>query len=581
MGFHIDFSDDVKQVAGALTVNPASVFSKPFAGYLLFLFQDVSPGDKRIHEWMRRRADMLDEATGEAVGFAIFTTGLSVDVRVGDGGSSMPWDGAKAPAVRAEFDPCEHQANCKGYDIRRLVSSGLFGTVTDEARIEAVNKAVIRLARELKVMDQLPCVVALDGFPHPGMSRKVFGLDKVDLAEFDSAIVKAVGRLECHPNYKTYRERIESLHRRKDELDAIDKETAASANRDDYGKRVFFKALRQGERDKLSGVISSVIDISHDDGTFWGEFFEECDRLSRLQKVFSTLGDWKTLRWPLDGEELRIIEGIIKSHWDLLSDVTGMGCFPDALKSEGIWKKWIEAFGSDWGQLAKLCFERLDAHVGKETMKSIYGQIRWEDLAEKRNALVARINLDIDALTQMEDRPSWMSILESAIEGKAESNTTQGPYHLSGWMLGEGMVEAFFKSYLNGSWNEVFERIVAKHGKDALTRKPNVFISYAREDEQKVIERETAIQIGVGHVFRDRRNLMSGDDWEKRLYEEIESRDIFYLCWSNNAVKAESFVRNEYLHALRHGKDIRPEVISRPCPEIPKELKRITFTGYV
>lgn len=65
----------------------------------------------------------------------------------------------------------------------------------------------------------------------------------------------------------------------------------------------------------------------------------------------------------------------------------------------------------------------------------------------------------------------------------------------------------------------------------------SAFISYASQDRKRV----AAIIQGMKKarpdldVFFDVDSLRSGDDWEHALHEEIERRDILFLCWSHFA----------------------------------------------
>ena len=104
----------------------------------------------------------------------------------------------------------------------------------------------------------------------------------------------------------------------------------------------------------------------------------------------------------------------------------------------------------------------------------------------------------------------------------------------------------------------------------------SAFMSYASQDRSSV----ASLIMGMKKarpdmdIFFDVDNLRSGDQWEPVLYQEIEQRDVLFLCWSQNA-KASEWVEKEWRHALNSkGIDgIEPIPLVSPdlCPP-PDEL---------
>lgn len=109
----------------------------------------------------------------------------------------------------------------------------------------------------------------------------------------------------------------------------------------------------------------------------------------------------------------------------------------------------------------------------------------------------------------------------------------------------------------------------------------SAFISYASQDRNHV----TGIIQGMKKirpeldVFFDVDSLRSGDNWEQAIHQEIERRDILFLCWSRNARQSE-WVDEEWRYALEKKGDesIEPVPIEPPdiCPP-PKELSHKHF----
>lgn len=117
----------------------------------------------------------------------------------------------------------------------------------------------------------------------------------------------------------------------------------------------------------------------------------------------------------------------------------------------------------------------------------------------------------------------------------------------------------------------------------AITREDvfTAFMSYASQDRRRV----AAIIQGMKKarpdmdIFFDVESLRSGDDWKRVLYQEIEKRDILFLCWSHFA-RESKWVEVEWKYALeRKGVEgIEPIPIERPdvCPP-PEELNQKHF----
>lgn len=109
----------------------------------------------------------------------------------------------------------------------------------------------------------------------------------------------------------------------------------------------------------------------------------------------------------------------------------------------------------------------------------------------------------------------------------------------------------------------------------------SAFISYASQDRNRV----AAIIQGMKKarpdldVFFDVDSLRSGDDWELALREEIERRDVLFLCWSHFA-RESKWVNEEWRYAFeKKGIDgIEPVPIEPPdvCPP-PEELRKKHF----
>jgi len=109
----------------------------------------------------------------------------------------------------------------------------------------------------------------------------------------------------------------------------------------------------------------------------------------------------------------------------------------------------------------------------------------------------------------------------------------------------------------------------------------SAFVSYASQDRNRVASLIQGMQKARPDldIFFDVNTLRSGQDWKERLYHEIGSRDILFLCWSNNA-RQSPWVEREWRYALKlKGLDaIEPIPLEQPdvCPP-PTELQSKHF----
>ena len=109
----------------------------------------------------------------------------------------------------------------------------------------------------------------------------------------------------------------------------------------------------------------------------------------------------------------------------------------------------------------------------------------------------------------------------------------------------------------------------------------SAFVSYASQDRSRVamiIQGMKKARPDMD-IFFDVDSLISGEDWEKALHQEIARRDVLYLCWSHFA-RESKWVDNEWRYALElKGADsIEPIPIEPPevCPP-PAELNHKHF----
>lgn len=123
---------------------------------------------------------------------------------------------------------------------------------------------------------------------------------------------------------------------------------------------------------------------------------------------------------------------------------------------------------------------------------------------------------------------------------------------------------------------------------DITTLNKNIstaFASYASADREKVIGRIQGMLklLPDLDIFLDVSSLRSGENWNKRLIKEINSRDVLFLFWSSAASKSP-YVEMEWRHALSQkgiaGIDPVPLESPQKVPP-PPELSSLHFNEWV
>ena len=85
------------------------------------------------------------------------------------------------------------------------------------------------------------------------------------------------------------------------------------------------------------------------------------------------------------------------------------------------------------------------------------------------------------------------------------------------------------------------------HGREVIK---SAFASYTSKDRRRVLARVQGIEkLGVS-VFMDTHALRSNDQYKKRIFEAIDSADIFYLFWSRHATRS-NWVDQEWRYGYK------------------------------
>ncbi len=110
-----------------------------------------------------------------------------------------------------------------------------------------------------------------------------------------------------------------------------------------------------------------------------------------------------------------------------------------------------------------------------------------------------------------------------------------------------------------------------------------IFISYAHQDAQQIKLLALAYKAQGVDYFYDRDSLAPGDIYEEKIFDYIDSSDLFVLCWSKNAALSD-YVAKEKGRALLHAyphlslKDATLKICPisiEPRAELPSDMKEV------
>lgn len=95
--------------------------------------------------------------------------------------------------------------------------------------------------------------------------------------------------------------------------------------------------------------------------------------------------------------------------------------------------------------------------------------------------------------------------------------------------------------------------IFARNGAGDISfqaRRPRIFIAYAVEDTAHAEELFRALTARGFAAWLDRRKLLPGQNWPRRIEEAITSSDFFVACFSRQSVRKRGGFQAEVRYAL-------------------------------
>jgi len=184
VGFHVRLDDESNQLIRLVQSDPSKAFGRLYSAYMLFL---IGERDESELKWLLDNAKALDSLTGRHIAYAVFAKQFKVKLRTHSSESD------RAPRTVGQIGLGEIQAS---QNVTRLVKDGSFGMVVDGDEITAITYGTDMVARELGLLQKLPCLVIVDAIPakrlcvitlDEGVTSSLMGLLRKAIAEFQAS----------------------------------------------------------------------------------------------------------------------------------------------------------------------------------------------------------------------------------------------------------------------------------------------------------------------------------------------------------------------------------------------------------
>jgi hypothetical protein len=213
MGYHVRIDETSKALLENLAEVPSKIFKKQYCAYLLFL---VTQHDRQQLDWLVCNAPGLDSLTGQHLAYAIFAKSFPVRIRT-DATRSWAESELAGKECNLVFKNIPPELLKRPNEVVRLVENGAFGVVLDEDELTAITYGSDLVARELGVLDKLPCLVVLDAVP--SNSPLVIPLTQKLIPELIQRLRGALSRFYSVGGQTTIRKLVDEIQRIQSRID--------------------------------------------------------------------------------------------------------------------------------------------------------------------------------------------------------------------------------------------------------------------------------------------------------------------------------------------------------------------------
>lgn len=311
MGFQVSVSGNVDALLKRLRSSPASVFDRPYKGYILFL---AGAADQEVCKWLEKNILVLDSLTGEDVAFAVFAREFRFKIRTHPSGCSRP------PRYVGSI-PSE-ELSSGSWDVKRIVKSGRCGWVADGDEIAAVTYAVDEIAKGFGVLEKLPCVIVLDAMPEQKINA--IHLSTQICEEFVNLLRKSLSKFSLMKGYCEIENSVNRILRLYEDIELVSKK-----------EMLLTQELRNAEKSlqNLESVGPGAV-ANKDKTNIEQRLFEAREALLRpsLRSFrYSLHGSQNCWKEPLPGIELKTLADVIeeaecqyKMLWSIIKTIKSL-----------------------------------------------------------------------------------------------------------------------------------------------------------------------------------------------------------------------------------------------------------------
>jgi len=118
-----------------------------------------------------------------------------------------------------------------------------------------------------------------------------------------------------------------------------------------------------------------------------------------------------------------------------------------------------------------------------------------------------------------------------------------------------------------------------------MPHKPQIFLSYAYEDRDKVVDISKRLAEAGYDTWVDAKNLLPGQDWEIEIRKALKDSEFVFIFLTKNSTTKEGYLQKEIKSALRLA-DEKPEGTIFLVPikledvDVPDSLKHIQWLEF-
>lgn len=292
-------------ILNILAKDPSALLGRRFAGYCLFLF---GAADEQFATWFTRNLVSLDSLTGSEIACTVIAARVKVKVDRKSWEDRLEKLAKRKENLSQEIQISDIDQQC--VKVERLVSHGNASWTGATSEITAVTYGTDAFAKQLGIVNELPCLIVLDAIP--SKSFEILRLTEYATDSLISLLREVISRFQSH-EYDHFFDNIaavERLQRDSDDLRhkvdvsriKLAKMKSMSAGvglRDD--RAVALAALVEGNLRGFKSAIDSAWDLQPQErSTVLHEVGPVAPKLLQNSKTITNLRYFSDLDiWPL------------------------------------------------------------------------------------------------------------------------------------------------------------------------------------------------------------------------------------------------------------------------------------------